>query len=85
MKPVDELEKKTNRLVITLLGYSGVCHDCGSPQTYGGEITAIVLEDEKEYIRILPVNVFVCGHCGEVLRGMKIYKSLEVTKEMSEL
>jgi hypothetical protein len=80
-----EMIRKTYREVFSFVNYKGVCHDCNSPQTYSGVIIAIVLQDTADYVRIVPVDVFTCGTCGEYVKTMMIYKNLEVTKELSKL
>ena len=80
-----ELTRRTNRRIVNLNGWSGVCHECNSPQTYGGEITVIVVEETQDTFHAIPIDALTCGHCGEFVKTMKVYKSLDVTKELSKV
>jgi hypothetical protein len=80
-----KLIKKTSWKVVSMQDYNGVCHSCNSPVSYDGGILVIEFENTAEYWRVVPVDIFVCPHCNEIMKVMMIYKSLEVSKELSKL
>lgn len=67
------------------VGYGGVCHSCNSPIAYDGEMIVIEIENTEEYWRVVPIDCFYCPHCNEPVIVMKIYKSLDVTAELSRV
>ena len=69
----------------TFRDYGGVCHGCNSPIYYDGEMIVIEIENTIEYIRVVPVNIYECSFCGEIMRVVKIYKNLDISKELAEL
>ena len=79
------LIKKTYREIKRCCDYGGVCHKCNSPVSYQGEMFLIEIEETSEYWRAVPVDEFRCPFCDEIVYIIKIYKSLDVTKELTKV
>ena len=78
------LIKKTSRRIVSNRDYGGVCHNCNSPIAYDGEIVAIEIANENDYWLVIPIDVYECPYCNNIIETMRIYKSLEVSKELSK-
>lgn len=81
----ERLIRKTNRKIMQFEGYSGVCHNCGTPIETDETFLAIEVDNTPEAYSIVPVDIFVCPECGKYVGGMKVYKTLNITAELSEL
>ncbi len=81
----DQMIKKTNRRIVKNYGYGGVCHDCNSPVAYDEEMLVIEIAETNEYWLGVPVDAYECPYCSKPVSMMKVYKSLEVSKELSKV
>lgn len=81
---MSELILKYKASLLTIVGYSGVCHTCDSPITYSGEITGVKFEDTEDSFRLLFLDALYCPHCDTKMIYAKVYKNLEVTKEFRD-
>jgi hypothetical protein len=81
---MSELIKKTNWKVVNTKDYGGVC-TTATPVSFNGEMLVVLFEDQPDYFRCIPVDIYVCPYCNEIMKIMKIYKSLDVTKELSNV
>lgn len=62
--------------------YKGVCHKCNSPVECEKFLAVIIWEDEQR-ARLLPLDIMQCPHCGDTIKEIMVYKSLEVSKELT--
>ena len=77
-----QLKKETNRRVVGIQGYKGVCNGCNSPVEYIGEMRLVEIEEtDKEYF-VVPIDIFSCPYCFSTVITMSIYKSLDVAEEI---
>lgn len=75
--------KETERRVVNMGGYKGVCHNCNTPLEYDDLLTVIVIKEFPDRDIVVPIDTISCPYCAQDITSMTIYKSLEVTKEMS--
>ena len=78
----NQLIKKTSRRITAMDNYNGVCHECNSPIRYDGNMTFIEVEETATEWCVIPTDIYECPHCGATMRVMRIYKSLEISKEL---
>ena len=82
MKDSGSLVLLGKRPVVSMNGYSGVCHDCNSPVRYDGEMTVIEIERDEHRAVVVPVDRFQCPHCSVLIKGISVYFSLDVSSEI---
>lgn len=76
--------KETNRRVVKMMGYQGVCDGCGTPITYDDELLVIEVPDMEndERVVVVPIDILVCPSCRHTIQAIRIWKNLEITSEL---
>jgi len=77
--------KATSRKVVGMKTYNGVCDYCGCNLEYDGDMIVVIVEETSEKDIVVPVDVIYCPSCEKRIQSMNIYKSLDVTGEMSQV
>lgn len=80
-----EIKKETSRSVMLMKEYHGVCDGCGVQLDYVGDLVIIVISTSTELDIMVPIDRLSCPSCYKELATMRIYKNLEVTKELENL
>lgn len=78
---MNDLIRKTARTVKNARDYGGVCENCGGQVGRAGDMTVVEIDETDEYWLVVPIDLFACPHCGNDARSIRIWKSLDVTKE----
>ena len=65
--------------VVIIEGFSGVCHVCNSPISYGGRVVVVKVAETQDTVTYVPVDSLTCLHCFNPVRGISIYKDLCVS------
>ena len=81
----NQLIRKSHRKVVLNIGYGGVCHACNSPVAYDDEMLLVEVIKTDVYWIGVPVDIYECPHCNTHVETIRIYKSLEVSKELSKV
>lgn len=68
--------------IISLMNFDGVCHNCNSPISYDGEIIGVEHEKTEHDFRVIPIDLLICSFCENTIEVMRVYTSLNVTKEL---
>ena len=81
----NQLIRQTHRKVVLNVGYGGICHACNSPVAYDDEMLVVEVINTDAYWIAVPIDSYECPHCGTHIETIRVYKSLEVTKELSRV
>jgi hypothetical protein len=82
---MNELIKKTSRRIGSVKSFDGVCHKCNSPVCFREEFFVVEIENTDTLFCFVPIDTLLCPHCGVNMEAMTIYKTLDVTKELSKV
>jgi hypothetical protein len=74
--------KETSRTVVTLERYDGVCDGCGTPLSYVGQLILIEILNNDDVMVLVPIDRLVCPFCNKDIVTIKLWKNLEVSKEL---
>ncbi len=80
-----QLIKKTHRKVILNIGYGGVCHNCNSPIAYDDEMIVVEIVKTDDFFLAVPIDSYECPYCNAHVETIRVYRSLDVTKELSKV
>jgi hypothetical protein len=64
--------------------YSGICHICNNIMHFPELMGTIFYEDDEQY-KILSEGLVICNNCGQVHLSITVYKSFNITNELSKL
>jgi len=79
------LVKETSRRVVQMDTYNGVCDSCGAPVEFLEPLVAIVVQDEGNYMKLVPVDRFSCPSCFKTLETINVYRSLDISEELAQV
>lgn len=74
--------KETDRKIVNMGGYMGVCHGCNTPLEYEDNLIVIIVKEFPDRKIVVPIDTLSCPYCSKDIATMTIYKSLEVTNEI---
>lgn len=80
-----KLIKETERRVVAMTGYIGVCDGCGTPIEYEEPLVIIILEELEDRDVVVPADRLACPNCLKTFATMTIHKNLDVTEEIRGL
>lgn len=80
-----KLIKKKDAEVMYLNDYGGVCHNCNSPVEYDEKMVVYKVVERDNEVIFQALDELICPHCQQVMRWIYVYKSLDVTKELSKV
>lgn len=80
-----ELIKQTFRRVIEIQGYRGTCWTCYGAIEWLEPLVVIEIADTELYFEVIPIDAMMCPYCHEPVRGMQIWKSIDITEELKQL
>lgn len=75
--------KETERKVVNMVGYRGVCNGCNTPLEYEDSLIVIIIKEFPDKDVVVPIDTLSCPYCSLEIATLTVYKSLEVTSEMS--
>lgn len=77
-----ELNRKTERKLMKVWGYKGVCNNCATPVEFPDEFIVVVLEDKEDVFYVVPIDMFECPYCFQIFSIMQVWKNLDVSQEL---
>ena len=64
--------------------YSGICHKCNNYMHFP-ELTGTIFYEDDEQYKIVSEGMVICKNCGQVHLFITVYKSFDITNELSQL
>lgn len=77
-----EILKETERKVVGMSGYRGVCNGCNTPIEYLDSLIVIIVKEFPDKDIVVPIDRLVCPYCFLEIASMTIYKNLDISKEI---
>lgn len=77
-----QIIKLTDRRVVGMTDYRGVCHKCNSPIEYDGNLIVIILSESEDRDILVPIDYLICPFCQEYIETFTVYHNMEVSKEL---
>ena len=74
--------KETDRDVVRLVTYHGICDACATPLDYPDDLIVVIVHKGKDMDILVPVDILCCPSCFKTIETIKIYHNLEVSKEL---
>lgn len=77
-----KLLKETNRRVVSMAHYRGVCHGCNSPIEYEEDLIVVLVFESEERDVVVPIDTLRCPYCSQEVASMTVYHNMDISQEL---
>ena len=79
-----KLLKETNRRVVSMAHYRGVCDGCGSPFEYEEDLIVVLVFESPEKDIVAPIDDLRCPYCDAFVNRMTVYHNMDISQELGK-
>jgi hypothetical protein len=77
--------KRTERKLVRIEKYSGICDGCGSPFVCDRDMVGIEVFKNELLAILFPVDELECLSCNNKIHFIKLWMNLDVTNEIGKV